>query len=589
MEIHIMKMLKHIFTVALLMGAVIAFAQQNESVVVEGTYRPEIEKVKKMGLVPNEASQDFAVPDQKVEVKDINHKFPVELETMSPMGYNGKDSDGKNDDVARNFLLAAFGTRISPLFVYRHNSDLSKTIGLGIGVSHYSSWLKMKNYPNSSFMSNHFDIALTTNLDSYRLSNKVYYNNDMNHYYGIPLDSIADEYDIDELCPKQVYNTIGFESKISSTTTSMGYFRHAFGIGYQYTFNKSGAREHNANFTADLAYVNNFWGKKENPQTIGAKISLMYDNYGVKNAEPYSYVDYGTDPMITNRVLFGFKPYFEIKADFCKIDLGVSLDVAHDTATKVALRPDINACLYLFNKKAEIYAVLDGGLKAHTFSELAEQNPYITPMLPMRFANTKFGFGAGVRTSIKKKVDLHVGVRYRRIQDEAFFVRSVTPLMPVNDSTPVNPSYFNQFSLLYDTVNELNIMADLRWRILDNLTLEGSFAYNYIGNGDKEWHPWYRPAVEATVKVGYSPIKQLDFGLSAMLGFGRYAKVWDGELWQVEKLKPIIDLNFSANYHINDMVTVFLNLDNLTHTRYQLYYNYPVTGIQAFAGLKVKF
>ncbi len=584
-----MKHLKYIITAALLTCAFAVFAQQNESVTVEGTYRPEIEKVKKIGFQPDKDPQEFAVPEQKLELKDINHKFPIELETMSPMNYNGKNSDGENGDVVQNFLLAAFGTRISPLFVYRHNSELSRTMGLGVGVSHYSTWLNMKNYPNSSFMNNLFDIALTTNLDSYRLSNKVYYKNDMSHYYGCHIDSIPPDVPIDMLCRKQLYNAIGFESKINSTTTRLGYFRHSFGINYQYTFNKSGAREHYANFTSHLAYVDNFWGSKENPQTIGAKINLMYDNYGVKNADPNTYVDYGTKPMITNRILFGFKPYFEIKADFCKVDIGLSLDVAHDTATLVAVRPDIGACLYLFNKKTEIYAVLDGGLKANTFSELADINPYVTSMLPMRFSNTKFGFGAGVRTSIGKKIDLHAGVRYRRIQDEAFFVSSVSPLMPANDSTPVDPMCFNEFSLLYDTVNELNIIANLRWRALDNLTVEAAFAYNYIGNGNKEWHPWYRPAVEASLKIGYSPMEKLSFGLTATLATGRYAKIWDGQLWQTEKLKPIIDINFSADYSINDKVTVFVNLDNIAHSRYQLYYNYPVNGIQAFAGLKVKF
>lgn len=586
-----MKTLRYIISAVALITTITAFAQQNESVVVEGTYRPEIEKVKKMALVPDETSQDFAVPDQQVEVKDINHKFPIDLETMSPVGYNDKNGKGKSDDVAQNFLLAAFGTRISPLFVYRHNSDLSKTIGLGVGVSHYSSWLKMKNYPNSSFMNNHFDIALTTNLDSYRLSNKIYYNNDMNHYYGIPLDSIAPEDDAEILCPKQVYNTIGFESKISSTTTRLGYFRHAFGLGYHYTFDKYGSREHNAYFNTDLAYVNNFWGKKENPQTIGARISLMYDNYGNRRKTPFPYVDYGDADSMTNRILFGFKPYFEIKADFCKVDIGLSLDVAHDTVTKVAVRPDINASLYLFNKSTEIYAAVDGGLSMRTYRDVIEENPFVNSMLPMRFTNTKFGFSAGVRASIVKKVDLHVGVRYRRVQDEAFYVLSVAhdESYSIGDTTALNPVYINKFSFLYDTINDLKIMADLRWRILDNLTLGGSFAYNYIGNGDKEWHSWYKPAFVASLKLGYSPIKQLDLGLSAALGAGRYAKVWDGELWQVYKMKPIIDINFTADYNINDKVTVFLNLDNIAHARYQLYYDYPVTGIQAFAGLKVKF
>ena len=39
----------------------------------------------------------------------------------------------------------------------------------------------------------------------------------------------------------------------------------------------------------------------------------------------------------------------------------------------------------------------------------------------------------------------------------------------------------------------------------------------------------------------------------------------------------------------HDQVTAFALLDNVAHQKYELYYNYPVTGIQFFAGVKLKF
>ena len=37
------------------------------------------------------------------------------------------------------------------------------------------------------------------------------------------------------------------------------------------------------------------------------------------------------------------------------------------------------------------------------------------------------------------------------------------------------------------------------------------------------------------------------------------------------------------------LMTAFALLDNVLCQKYQLYYNYPVTGIQLFAGVKLKF
>ena len=54
-------------------------------------------------------------------------------------------------------------------------------------------------------------------------------------------------------------------------------------------------------------------------------------------------------------------------------------------------------------------------------------------------------------------------------------------------------------------------------------------------------------------------------------------------------LKNVYDLSLGADYKINDQVTAFALLDNVAHQKYELFYNYPVTGIQFFAGVKLRF
>ena len=131
------------------------FAQHNEEVTIEGSYRPKVNKVNKIVLKPDTPEQTFVMPESEVKVLDIEHRFGLNVEKFSPLSYNSKNGPGKN--VAKNFLMAAFGSRISPVFLYRHNSNLSKNFGLSVGIKHYSSWLDMKDYAPSGFMNNAFE------------------------------------------------------------------------------------------------------------------------------------------------------------------------------------------------------------------------------------------------------------------------------------------------------------------------------------------------------------------------------------------------------------------------------------------------
>ena len=71
---------------------------------------------------------------------------------------------------------------------------------------------------------------------------------------------------------------------------------------------------------------------------------------------------------------------------------------------------------------------------------------------------------------------------------------------------------------------------------------------------------------------------------------GRYALVNKGYgIFEEEKMKDVFDLGLGADYKWDDRLVIFAEIDNLTNRKYQLYYNYPVTGLQLFAGIKLKF
>lgn len=567
-----MKYMRLSLTTCFFMASGILLAQHNEQVTVEGTYRPKVNKVDKITLTPEIPETSFSFPDADIDVKDVEHTFDIELEKLSPVGYSQRNAAAVES--TENFLMVGLGTRVSPLFLYRHNSQLTRDIDLGVGLKHFSSWLKMHDFAPSSFMDNGIDVALNLKLDGYQLNNRVYYDNSMAHYYGYRLsDSILTDADLELRCPRQTYNTVGLSSTLTSTDTHLGVLQHAVGIDYRYTFDLFGAAEHYLDLNGNVNYVERWWGDKSSRQAVGADLGFIYDRYGS---------DFGVSSVDAyNRFIVRFNPYFGMKGGFYRLRLGVRLESigpgSLDIRTYVTVRPDIQGSLYVFDKKVEFYSGLGGGRKLYSYRDMVGENPFVNPAIPLRFQNVKIAFDGGVRSNILERVDLHLGVRYRKIADDCFFMQ----LAP--------SEIFNSYTLVYDEVEEVRVLADLRYRFDDNINVEGHVAYNKYDTQNEEY-AWYRPGFEARVKASYLLNETLGFHAAMFFGGGRYAKInLDAQDVHVTRLNPIIDLSVGADYKLSDRLSLFAKVDNLLNSKYQLYFNYPVTGLQLFVGLQAKF
>jgi hypothetical protein len=559
-----------------------AFAQHDEQVTVEGKYRPKVNKVNKLQLTPETPQPTYDFPSTEVNPMEAKQKFALELEKISPTAYAAKDDNLVTP--TENFIMAALGTNLSPLFLYKHNSMLTKTLGLGVGVKHNSSWLNIKDYAPSGYMNNAFDINLTTSkFKSFQLDGGVYYKNDMYHFYGINLaETPLTEEQIAFYAPKITYNKIGTHLGLTSASTRVGELSHAAQLEYYYLL----GREHALDLGYSLGYAKNFWGDKSHPQEIGMDLGFQYD-YCIGQGENLFNVD---------RILFKVNPFFEMKDEFYRLHLGVRLDGATLDSEEdkfLAVRPDLSGSLFVLDKKLEFYAGLNGGRKLLRFNDIIEDNPFLSPMCnpSMAIQNVKLGFDGGVRTNIMEIVDLHLGVRYRHTDKDPLFVYHIP------DANTVPSGYepiLNTFDIVYDETQLVTVMANVRVRMRSSLTADLGFAYNSCKPTVEEY-AWYRPTTEGKLKLTYDYDDKLAFNTTLLYQGGRYAKVWDGVVdWQnfnftAEKLKDVFDLSLGADYKVNDQITAFALLDNVAHQKYQLFYNYPVTGIQFFAGVKLRF
>ena len=134
----------------------------------------------------------------------------------------------------------------------------------------------------------------------------------------------------------------------------------------------------------------------------------------------------------------------------------------------------------------------------------------------------------------------------------------------------------------------VTVLADVRVKLRNSLIADLGFAYNNCTPTVEEY-AWYRPMTEGKLKLTYDFNDVLAFNSTLLYQGGRYAKVGGADGYYSEKMKDVFDLSLGADYKVNDQITAFALIDNVACQKYQLYYNYPVTGIQLFAGVKLKF
>ena len=282
------------------------------------------------------------------------------------------------------------------------------------------------------------------------------------------------------------------------------------------------------------------------------------------------------------RLIFKVNPYFEMKDAFYRLHFGVRMDGAlfETNDELLTVHPDLKGSLLVLDNKLEFYAGLDGGRKLYTYRDLVEENPFVLSQTDMKVTTEKLGFDGGVRAHVMPSMDIHVGVRYRNTHNDLFYRQKINVM---GGGIP-----YNSFDPVYDETRHVAVLADVRWLAADKLTMDADFTYHQY-QMTNELHPWYRPTLEGNLKLTYRIGDKWDLNTSLLYQGGRFAQTYSNGVYDVVTMKDVIDLGLGADCQVNDQFSVFFKLDNLANQKYQLFYNYPVTGIQLFAGLKLRF
>ena len=529
--------------------------QHNEQVTVEGSYRPQIKRSERLTKTPETPANDFNIPDYKAEAKDFSYGYNMEVEPMSALNYKAEYGlESKN-----NFLKAAFGTRLSPLFLFRHYSDISRTMSLGVGVRHFSSWLDMSDYSKSSFMNNGFNLMTVNKFKGGQLRAFGDYKYDMYHLRA----------DVDNPNGRNIHS-VDMGAKWLDNGTSYRSFYSEFGADYRGTWIVGGTVEHQINGKAHMAYSDNWISDKnvDDLQTAAADLDVNYNN------------------IDQSQMLIAFNPYFTMSGGFYHLKLGLRLDLK--TGAHAGIYPDVTGSVFILDKRLEFYAKFGGRSKVNTFADIVSENPFVTTNFTgfgeFGYEKTAFDFQGGVKAKIANNIDAHAGVRYRSMENSVFYTPDYDFYATYGDDATVY--HLQAFDLVFMDCDLFNFIADLHWKAMERLNLAAEMTINSYSFTDNTAKAWYKPSFTMTLRGDYELDQTWKFNAAMTLLGKRWATTDQHEEVQLD---PAFDFQLGADYRIDDDLAAFAEVHNVFHQKYQLYYNYPSAGFELFLGLKYKF
>lgn len=532
----------------------------NEEVTVQGSYTPHIKKSERIITNPELKGHDFTIPKYEINTEDFFFNYKVDLEPISPLQY----TSNKTEEITNNFIKLGIGTRLSPDFLFRHYSDLSKKSSIGIGVTHNSTWLDMKDYANSKYMNNAFSLSMSNRFSGFQLHSFIDYHYDMYHLYGVNNDSIVSD---NITTPKRDIHSLNIKLLANNNQSSYKSIYDEFMLSYNYSGIIGGLQENHMYFKAKVEHSNSWFKNSEGTQTLSIDINTEINN------------------IESTLFLLSANPYLAFDGDYYKLHLGFSFDVKTNSMSKGGIYPDIKGSLYLFRRKLELYASMGGRTKINTLKEILSENPFVVGDIrnfsELDYEKTSIDLQAGLKFKIYNNISGLTGIRYRNVNNHIFYVSSLNNI--------------NTFDIVWNNCKIFNFIANVDVMLKENISLAADFSYNkYDIYNDRytldvkmtETQAWYMPEIEFRLKGTYKMNENWNFKLATYVEGSRHALI---DYKETKTLEPICDIQLGCDYKYNKDLSFYAEIKNLIHNKYQMYYGYPSYGLQMFIGFKYRF
>ncbi|NNC84473.1 MAG: hypothetical protein HKN75_00225 [Bacteroidia bacterium] len=519
----------------------------NETVNVIKAFEPTLRDSKKIGDVPSGDTSTAKVPTLSYDIQPNGivpafnitpiKAFKLKENTISKL-YNG-------------YVKAGYGTRNSPLAEVYYNNKRSKDKDIGVYLKHYSAGGKVKDRGKTNNSKNVVNVFANKYFDDTELNADVLYNRDVVRYYGFN----SNNFDYTKKETKHRFNDINATVGFKSNHTKEERLSYHTKLGFTLFEDNRDAKENLFNVQ------------------FGAARNFDIHRFGLNADLDFVKVSFDNDDA--NRNVLRFDPYYEIKRDLLELHAGLNFTAAKTNNSKAYVYPDVQVLFSIIRNKLVLRAHGKGYLKDNTLKSVSQENPFMVDSMVLNNSSVPLELRGTLSGTIAKNIQVNGTAAIITEKDALFFLNQ-----------PISLDFPQTFRPIYDDLTTLNLGAEVNVNTTKKIGGGASLnVYSYSAdNLDKALH---KPNLKMTVFAHYKLQDKIELKTDWFLRSGMFA--FDYVEQKPEKIDGWLDANFNIQYNYSKILSVFLQLNNVTASRYEYWYNYPTYRFHALAGLSYSF
>ncbi len=551
-----MTVYKHIavFLINLSIMTSLYSQELKKEVYVESSYKPEIADADKINRLPRLDDTVSYTTDISYRVIPSKLHTEYDLRPIKPAKMVGSSLD----KLYNSYLKLGMGSRATPLIEYSIHNLRSKDYSVGAYLKHRSSFSKIKLENDekvpAGFSTNNIGLFGKKFLDNANIEGRATLIRNQYKSYGYNMKLFDTIPEIIKDSIRQTFFDLNAGLSIYSTDPDSNAFNYNLGVRGGYFVDYHENKEPYANIYVKLNHpINEAW--------LGLDASFEYFSFEGE-------YDTSTSGLIS------ISPYFSKKKNDWEIKLGTRIDIMAIDSSEFHIYPDAEMRIQIAKDAVVTFFGARGRFETNSYRKLLKTNPYIVPGTRSVGTNHVLIAYAGVEGAISHNAEYRLSANLDVTEDSYFFIDDTMGLG-------------NHFTYILSDPNIRNVNLELSWSPLEYLAFYTHVNYYeyMLPTGMK---PCMKQDFDASLLTRYNFKKKIYADIEFTYIGKRYAK----NLFDENKdilMDPIFDINVNLEYIYSNVLSAFLQFNNLANQHYNKWNHYPNYGFGIIGGISYKF
>ena len=553
MKFHFIKLYRKriLCTVFFFPFCIFCRAQDNiksEEVDIVKAYQPLLADAVKIQLHADPSSIDTSMQPLQYEVKQHVIELPFTPAEIQPVALPQE----QKQPTQNNLVKAGFGTQLTPLVEIYLANGRSDKFNYGLNFHHVSSTPSNIDFQDMS----HTGGALfgTSFFKGTALSGEVDYDRQVHYFYGFTPGFVDTFNAFNKDFLRQRFQNIGVNVGLKNAKQNLA------GIDYNLDFNFHDFERKSGDTSVKNATENYYHFDFGFAKTI-QKIHSVHLDFDFQQENLKSRFD-------TSINYFSILPNYQLHSKRAEVKAGVNVNVVNK---EVKLYPELFASYKLIGDYLIPYIGFHGGSNPNTLQQITAVNPFIGNFSILSSETNEVYLG--VKGSYGNNITYNARVSYTDQKNAPFYLPDAEI-----------PTHFSV--LYYYEAKILGFHAEIGFRQSErlNLLLSGDASSYHLDFNDQ---PWGIPKSKLSFAVNYNLQDKIVFNANVFAESGAFT-IMPFDSVAIQR-KGFVDLNFSTTYNYKQNIAFWISLNNIASMKERQWYNYPYYGLQALAGVILKF